>query len=133
LLADVLRRIDGLQHPFAAMTGLGRDISRSPDRTGVCRAGRSAPSQCEMVTGPGFSSPNQPDQERTTAYRDSSEPNARSDAHCATIVGDCEQPSGESRLRSHSRPEKSLIPRVIGISSLISLTQLSAYKHRPVS
>ena len=41
----------------------------------------SAPSQCEMVTGPGFSSPNPPDQERTTAYRDSSGPNSRSDAH----------------------------------------------------
>ncbi len=41
-----------------------------------------------MVTGPGFSSPNQPAQERTTAYRDSSGPNSRSDAHCATIVGD---------------------------------------------
>jgi len=80
------------------MTGLGRDTSRSPDRTGVCRAGRSAPSQCEMVTGPGFSSPNQPDQERTTAYRDSSGSESRSDAHCATIVGDWEEPSGESRL-----------------------------------
>ncbi len=34
-----------------------------------------AASQCEMVTGPSFSSPNQPDQERTTAYRDSSGPN----------------------------------------------------------
>ncbi len=50
-----------------------------------------------MVTGPGFSSPNQPDQERTTAYRDSSGPDSRSDAHCATIVGDWEKPSGESR------------------------------------
>ncbi len=70
--------------------------SNSPDRTGVCRAGRSAPSQWEMVTGPGFSSPNQPDQERTTAYRDSSGPNSRSDAHCATIVGDWEKPSGEN-------------------------------------
>ncbi len=51
-----------------------------------------------MVTGPGFSSPNQPDQERTTACRDSSGPKSRSDAHCATIVGDWEEPSGESRL-----------------------------------
>ncbi len=72
----------------------------SPDRTAVCCAGRSAPSQCKMVTGPGFSSPNQPDQERTTAYRDSSGPNSRSDAHCATIVGDWEEPSGESQFRS---------------------------------
>ena len=82
------------------MTGLGRDTSRSPDRTGVCCAGRSAPSKCEMVTGPGFSSPNQPDQERTTAYRDSSGPDSRSDAHCATIFGDWEEPSGESPLKS---------------------------------
>ena len=36
--------------PFAAMTGLDRDTSRSPDRTGVCRAGRSAPSQ--VITHP---------------------------------------------------------------------------------
>jgi len=64
----------------------------------VCCADRSAPSQCEMVTRPGFSSPNQPDQERTTAYRDSPEPDSRSDDPCATIVGDWEEPSGESRL-----------------------------------
>ncbi len=50
------------------------------------------------ICGPGFSSPNQPDRERTTAYRDSSGPDSRSDAHCATIVGDWEEPSGESRL-----------------------------------
>ncbi len=64
----------------------------------MCGAGRSAPSECERVTGPSFSSPNQPDQERTTAYRDSSGSESRSDAHCATIVGDWEEPSGESRL-----------------------------------
>ena len=57
-------------------------------------------SRGKMVTGPGFSSPNPPDQERTTAYRDSSGPDSRSDAHCATLVGDWEEPSGESRLRS---------------------------------
>ncbi len=84
--------------PFAAMTAAHPVASRSPDRTGLCCAGRSAPSQCEMVTGPGFSAPNQLDQERTTAYRDSSGPNSRSDAHYATIVGDWEEPSGESRL-----------------------------------
>jgi TRAP-type mannitol/chloroaromatic compound transport system substrate-binding protein len=53
-----------------------------------------------MVTGPGFSSPNQPDQERTTAYHDSSRPDSQSDAHFATIVGDWEEPSGESRIKS---------------------------------
>ena len=54
------------------MTGLDRDTSRSPDRTGVCCTGRCAPSQCETITGPSFSSLNKPDQERTPAYRDSS-------------------------------------------------------------
>ena len=53
-----------------------------------------------MVTGPGFSSRNQPDQERTTAYRDSSGPNSRRDAHCATIVGNWKEPSGESRVNT---------------------------------
>ncbi len=80
------------------MTAAHPVASRSPDRTGLRRAGRSVPSQCEMVTGPGFSSPNQPDQERTTAYRDSSGSDSRSDALRATIVGDWEEPSGESRL-----------------------------------
>ena len=80
------------------MTGLGRDTSRLADRTGVCGARRSAPSECEIVTGSSFSSPNQPDQERTTAYRDSSGLESRSDALCTTIVGDWEDPSGESRL-----------------------------------
>ena len=82
------------------MTAADPVASRLLDRTGVYGAGRSAPSQCEMVTGPSFSLANQPDQERTTAYRDSSGSDARSDAHCATIVGDCEEPSGESQLNS---------------------------------
>jgi len=43
--------------PVAAMTGLDPDAFTSPDRTGVCRAGRSAPSQCEMVVGVRFRSP----------------------------------------------------------------------------
>ncbi len=56
------------------------------------------PHGAKWSRGPGFSSPNQPDQERTTAYRDSSGPKSRSDAHYATTVGDWEEPSGESRL-----------------------------------
>ena len=84
--------------PFAAMTALRPIASRSPGRTGLCRAGRSAPSQCEMVTGPGFSSPNQPNQERTTVYRDSSGQNSRSDSHYATILCDWKKPSGKSQL-----------------------------------
>jgi hypothetical protein len=45
-------------------------------------------------------SSNQPDRERTTAYRDSSGPISRSDAYCATIVGDWQEPSGECRLNT---------------------------------
>ncbi len=48
--------------------------------------------------GAGLLIAHQPDQERTTAYRDSSGPESRSDAHCAIIVGDWEDPSGETRL-----------------------------------
>ena len=89
--------------------GCCRQGSGSPDRTGVCCAGRSAPAQCEMVTGPGFSSPGQPDRERTTACRDSSEPISRSDASCVTVVGDQEQPSGESRSNQAINPFASAI------------------------
>ncbi len=85
--------------PFAAMTTAHPVASGSPGRAGVCRAGRSAPSRGEMATGPGFSSPNQTDQERITAYCISSGPASRSDAHYAIIVGDREVPSGQSRLK----------------------------------
>ncbi len=100
---------------FAAMTAAHPVASRSPDGTGVCCAGRSVPLQCEMVTGPGFSSPNQPDQERTTAYRDSSGPDSRSDAHCATIVGDWEEPSGEPRLKNLASRTR-VLGRLVGRS-----------------
>ncbi len=86
--------------PFAAMAAAHPVASRSPDRTGVCGAGRSAPSQCKMVTGPGCSSSNQLDKERTTAYRASAGPDSRPDAHCATNVGNWGEPSGECRFRS---------------------------------
>ena len=66
----------------------------------MCRAGRSVPSRYEKLTGPGLPSSNQPDRERTTAYRDSSGPISRSDAYCATIVGDWQEPSGECRLNT---------------------------------
>ncbi len=60
-------------------------------RLGVYCAGRNAPSQCEMVTGPSFSSSRQPDKERATAYRASSGPDSRLDvAYCATIIGNWE-------------------------------------------
>ena len=68
----------------------------------MCCAGRSAPSQCGVVTGSGSSSPNQPDQVRTTAYHDGSGPDSRSDAHSAIIVGGWEKQSGESRLEDRN-------------------------------
>ncbi len=58
----------------------------------MCCAGRSAPSQCKMVMGPGCSSSNQLDKEPTTAYRASAEPDSRP-------VGNWEEPSGESRVK----------------------------------
>ena len=64
----------------------------------MCCAGRSAPALCGVVTGPGFSSPNRPDQVRTTAYHDSSRPDSWSDDHPAIIIGGWEKPSGESQL-----------------------------------
>ena len=90
----------GCGRPLCRHDGDSPSTSRSPDRTGVCCAGRSAPSQCEMATAPRFSSPNQPDQERTTASRDSSGSKLRSDAHFAIIVGDWEKSYGESQMNS---------------------------------
>ena len=84
--------------PFAGMTAAHPGAFRSLDRTGVCGAGRSPPSKREIVTEPRLSPPNQPDQVRPTAYRDSSGPDSRSDAHCGIILGDWEKPSGESQL-----------------------------------
>ncbi len=88
-----------------------------------------------MVTGPGFSSLNQPDQERTTAYRDSSGPKSRSDAHCVTIVGDCEEPSGESRLKAVAQKIRFAIDidsaKAAGLklsSKLLALTEKFARK-----
>ncbi len=79
------------------------------ERLQVARQDRCVPRRSKWALtlrkghGPRFSSPNQPDQERTTAYRDNSGPNSRSDAHCSTIVGNCEEPSGESQLKSCHR------------------------------
>ena len=73
--------------PFTAMTAAHPVVSRLPDRTDVCCVGRSEPSKFGVVIGPGFSSPNQPDQVRTTAYHDSSGLVSRSDVYSAIIVG----------------------------------------------
>ncbi len=93
--------------PCAAMTAVHPVASRSA-RPARCVLRRSkcaltAPSQCPDCAPtvrkghwPDFLSPDQPDRERTTAYRDSSGPNSRSNALCATILGDSEKPSGEN-------------------------------------
>ena len=52
----------------------------------MCGAGRSVPSRYEMVTVPGFSSPNQPDQERIATYRASLGPASRPASRHATVV-----------------------------------------------
>ena len=44
------------------MTALDPVASRSPDRTGVCRESRGAPSERKMTIGHGFPSGNQPDE-----------------------------------------------------------------------
>ena len=67
--------------PFAAMKEALPVASRSPDGSGVCCAGRSASSRCEMVTGP----------------------DSGADAHCATVVGNWQEPSAESRLKAERR------------------------------
>ena len=83
------------------LTQSGHDGSASRG-TQLARQDRCVPrrSKCALTVrngqGPEFSSPNQPDQERTMACRDSSGPESRSDAHCATIVGGWEEPSGEN-------------------------------------
>ena len=68
------------------------------ETTAVRCQGRSASAQCKMITRPGFSSPNQPDQARIMVYRTSIRQDLRSNAQCATFVGDWEEPSGGFRL-----------------------------------
>ena len=101
-LADQLHSfLPGTPHPHADQNlSFPRVAAKlGLTRTGVCRAGPISPSRCEMVTRPSFSSPNQPDQDRTTAYRNSSGSNSQPDAHCVTIVGEWEEPSWESRFK----------------------------------
>ena len=97
----------------------------------MCCAGRSAPSQCGVVTGSGFSSPNQPDQVRTTAYHDGSGPDSRSDAHSAIIVGGWEKQSGESRIIWLTRfawPSPA-VGIVVGIGQKSGITRPSRRAH----
>ncbi len=61
LFAEILRLIDGLRPPpLPAMTAPPPVASRSPDWTGICRAGRSAPSQQEIITALPIESPHRP-------------------------------------------------------------------------
>ncbi len=86
------------------MTQSGHDGSPSRS-TQAARHDRCVPrrSKCaplvRNVQGPDFSSPHQPDQERATAYRDSSVPESLRDSLRATIDGDWEEQSGESRFK----------------------------------
>ncbi len=72
---------------FTGMTAPHPVASKSPGSTGVRCTGLCAPSQYEMVTGPGFSSPNQLDKDPATADRAGAGPYSWADAQCATIVG----------------------------------------------
>ena len=69
--------------------------AKPDDRTGDARhcAGVLMPKPCCQIFVASGIYATRP----TTAYRDSSGPESRSDAHGATIVGDWEEPSGESR------------------------------------
>ncbi len=70
---------------------------RSTPKSGHSEAHAGLPLLTQSGSG-SLPSPNQPDQERITVYRDNSGPDSWSDAHCAIIVGDWEEPSGESQL-----------------------------------
>ena len=98
-LADVAGVASVIDGDTIEVHGLANPPSRDrrPGKPSALSPGRQAMA-VRMVTGSSFSSPNQPDQERTTAYRDSSGPDSQLDAHCATVVGDWEEPSGESRF-----------------------------------
>ncbi len=52
--------------PGAKVISIGENLEIVED---VGSAHRGAPSQCEMLTGPGFSSPNQPDEEGRSQCR----------------------------------------------------------------
>jgi hypothetical protein len=93
---------------WASLTGCGQHLYRHDGAPSssiqIARQDRCVlrRSECALPVqnghGAGLLLSNQLDKERTAAYRDSSGPNSRSDAHYATIVGNWEEPSGESRL-----------------------------------
>ena len=85
--------------PFAVATAAHSVASKSPDRTGVCCAGRSAPSQRKMVTGPRFSSQIRPNQVEAMAYRASAGPDLPRSPTCSNVLSDWTEPSGESRIK----------------------------------
>ena len=80
------------------MTGLDPVASRSPDRTGVSRESRGPPSAREMTIGQGSPSPKRADKGRIATYRAGLRLDLSSVAPCATVVGNRDEPSGESRF-----------------------------------
>ncbi len=87
-----------------------------------------------MVTEPRLSSPNQPNQERTTVYPDSSGPNSRSDTDSVTIVGDWEKLSGESLLNTRrivTRMAETLPGRGSGSATGVSRARFRRWPDAP--
>ncbi len=70
----------------------------------MCRAGVGTLSAHEMTTGGVSDRQISPIKGQIVIYRPSIGPDSRSDAHFATIVGDWEEPSGESRFIHLRRP-----------------------------
>ncbi len=81
------------------MTGLGRDTSRSPDRTGVCRTGVGTLSAHEMTTGRVFHQQISQIMGQIVIYRPSIEADSLRGALRATIFGNLRESSGEFRLQ----------------------------------
>ena len=84
---------------LAAMAGLGRDTSRSPDRTGVWCAGLGTLSAQEMTTGRVSHQQISSIKEEIVIYRPNLGPDSLRDALRVTFVGNHREPSGKSRLR----------------------------------
>ncbi len=100
LFANILRLIDGLRP-----APIYRHDDGPSSILQIARQDRCVPrrSKCALTVRNGHGAEfliAQSARSRATAYRDSSGPESRSDAHCATIIGDWEEPSGESLLRT---------------------------------
>ena len=80
------------------MMALDPIASRSPDGTGVCCPGQGAPSPREMTIGQDIHSSNQLDEGRIASYRAGLGEHCGANAPRAIVVGNPEEPSGESRV-----------------------------------